>query len=111
MLVPYVITYELDPPSWLGARKNHIDASTTRETRPLTSEPTVKVMPADGRTPPAETVFRLRTSDHELHADGAGRRRGDRECNRIDVARIRRVLVVADRTDRVVAVHVAASTE
>src|SRR6266481_5372414 len=140
MLVPYVITYELDPPSWLGARKNHIDASTTRETRPLTSEPTVKVMPADGRTPPAETVFRLRTSDHietvcrrgrglrrsrgaadaagrvgagvpgttghELHADGAGRRRGDRECNRIDVARIRRVLVVADRTDRVAADHV-----
>src|SRR5712691_4551675 len=145
MLVPYVITYELDPPSWLGARKYHTDASTTRETRPLTSVPTVKVMPADGRTPSAETVFRLRASDHieavcrrgrnlrrsrgtadaagrvgagvpgatrhELHADGARCRRSDRECDRIDVARIRRVLVVADAADRVTADHVGSLTE
>src|SRR5579864_420204 len=142
MLVPYVITYELEPPSWLGARKNQSAPSATSVARPFTI---VRVRPADGRGPPAVTVFRLRTGDHieavgrrgrslrrsrcaadaagrvdagvpgaaghELDADRAGRRRGDRERHRIDIGRIRAVRVVADAADGVAADHIRSLTE
>src|SRR5579864_6620771 len=71
MLVPYVITYELEPPSWLGARKNQSAPSTTSVAKPFTIVLTVGVRPADGRGPPAVTVFRLRAGDH---IEAVGRR-------------------------------------